>query len=374
MRIGLHALLSAAASASQLALTGTLLPPAHDMINPYGSRLEVEPSCLVSGQLISGTGRAQYCVDVPEATGQKLVVTVKTPARVAAEAVRIGSQTYLRGRSNSTVEASISTSTAVGPLIEVKPFQQSCERCDLCPCIGCGHRCECSCNAFCRLRRETSCAHTAGVLSPGRWYVGIDAPGDFTLRATLVSALALRAGEILPPRTLWGAGATQLHMDEGESEGKAFSDFFYYDPRPHEKMALTLTLLRTGSASSWVDVYVRFGDWPTTEIHDATMRCSRDTQLSTFVMQADRLLNERLCVLVVGRGDSSIMYTLSTKTDVSGRLLGALFLVGLVGLATVSSLIWICSKPDRGASPGSGKSANTMGGAGPGHGPGFFSE
>ena len=93
-------------------------------------------------------------------------------------------------------------------------------------------------------------------------------------------------------------------MTEGESEGRAFSDYFFYDPKPHEKLSLSLRLLRTGSAASWVDVYVRFGEMPTTELYDAKMRCDRNSLLSTFVLQADRLLNERLCVLVVGRGDS----------------------------------------------------------------------
>ena len=74
----------------------------------------------------------------------------------------------------------------------------------------------------------TLSGHTAGVLSPGKWFVGVDSPTDFSLRATLVAALELRSGEILAPRTLWGAAASQLRMDEGESEGKAFSDFFFY--------------------------------------------------------------------------------------------------------------------------------------------------
>ena len=117
----------------------------------YGERLLPAPSCLTSGQVVSGVGRAQYCVDVegPAAAGQKLVVSVTTP-RPAAEIVRLGDRTVVLSSSNTT------SMGIVGPLIEIKPFEQSCESCDFCPCLGpgCGPRCECSCNAMCRLRRE----------------------------------------------------------------------------------------------------------------------------------------------------------------------------------------------------------------------------
>lgn len=352
----------ATAAASQIALKEALLPPLE--VPAYGdSQLQVESQCLSSGKPVAGTGRTQYCVDVPEAAGQKLVVTVKT-ATAQSEAVKIGDTTFLRRSGNESIEASgivmrtgLAMSTAIGPIIEVKPFQQPCERCDACPCIGCGHRCECSCNALCRIRRETSCAHTAGALAPGRWYVSVDAPGDFLLTATLVGALSLRAGALLPPRTLWGATASQQRMTEGESEGRAFSDYFFYDPKPHEKLSLSLRLLRTGSAASWVDVYVRFGEMPTTELYDAKMRCDRHSLLSTFVLQADRLLNERLCVLVVGRGDSFVVYSLATNAEMSGRLLVALAGMGIVFIIALLAIIRTC-KPSQGSSV-----ANTAGGA-----------
>ena len=176
-----------------------------------------------------------------------------------------------------------------------------------------------------------------------RTHFSQDAPGDFVLTATLVGALVLRAGDLLPPRTLWGSTASQLRMAEGESEGRAGSDYFYYDPKPHEKLSLSLRLLRTGSAASWVDVYVRFGEMPTTELYDATMRCDRNSLHSTFVLQADRLLNERLSVLVVARGDSFVVYALATNAEMSGRLLAALGLVGLVAIAAVLAIIRTCN-------------------------------
>ena len=307
-----------------------------DPIAIYGPRLQVEPECLVSGVMTSGTGRRQFCIDVPSSSGQKLVLDVRT-ARPAPSALTVGDKRYLQ----STVNAS----SAIGPIIEVKPFQMACERCDLCPCIGCGHRCECSCNANCRVRRESSCAHTAGVLTPGRWYVGVDAPGDFTLRPTLVAALQLRAGERLPPRTLWGAGATQPLLEVGESEGKAFSDYLYFDPAPHQKLTLKVALVHTGSAGSWIDVYVRFGDWPTTELHDAAMRCDKRLQpVSAFVLEADRLINERLHVLILGRGDASVQYRVDTETETSPRLLAALAFVGAVGVLVALALLRIFAR------------------------------
>ena len=178
-----------------------------------------------------------------------MVVNVLAP-RTPVEAVQIGGTTYLRGDNSTAVAAHTGASTlaAVGAIIEVKPFQQACERCDTCPCIGCGHRCECSCNALCRQRREPNCAHTAGVLSPGRWYIGIDAPAEFTLTATLVGALALRTGEALGPRTLFGAGAQPLiDARASSSEGAAFADYFSTTPRPTS--ASTSRLICTGPAT-----------------------------------------------------------------------------------------------------------------------------
>ena len=173
---------------------------------------ELDYDCIQSGIAVHGSGRRQYCIDI-ESAGQKLVAVASTlPPQL--EVVRVGKSTFLR---QANLSDTITTTTAVGPIIEVKPYLQSCDRCDLCPCIGCGERCDCSCNALCRLRREPACAHTAGVLTKGRWYVSVDAPGSFTLVATLVPAMALRAGMSLPPRTLIGSGATQrLEPEEGK--------------------------------------------------------------------------------------------------------------------------------------------------------------
>ena len=176
--------LLATAESTQVALAAEpALQPRRfsDALASYGASAAavVESQCLPSGRPVAGTGRRQWCVDVPDAAGQKLVVSVKTASSLS-EAVRIGSTTFLRRSGNMSGSGA---STVVGPIIEVKPFQQSCERCDTCPCIGCGHRCECSCNALCRLRRETSCAHTAGVLAPGRWYVSVVSLVGFELAA-----------------------------------------------------------------------------------------------------------------------------------------------------------------------------------------------
>ena len=242
------------------------------------------------------------------------------------EAVRIGRNTYLRP---SNLSQSVTTTTAVGPIIEVKPFRQPCERCDLCACIGCGERCECACNALGRLRRETSAALTAGVLDTGRWYVGVDSPAGFTLRATLVAAISLHAGETLPPRTLYGPSATQALRSEGASEGAVSADYFYYDPSSHESLKIQVELLRAGSRAAYLDVYVKFGSWPTTELHDARMRVDKiASPHATFVLQADRLINERLCVLVVSTGDSWVQYALTTHTSASSRVFMASLLSG----------------------------------------------
>lgn len=291
----------------------------------YGAAPMGAPSCLVSGRAVAGRGRAQFCIDIngSVADGQKLVV--RAEAAQPSEAVRFGANTYVRAPNASEA--------ALGPILEIKPFQQDCEVCDSCACIGCGERCACSCNALCRLRHEPACAHTAGVLTPGRWYVGVDAPGAFTLQATVVAAQALPpSGEWLTRTVVAGSG--RRAATAGGAEGGAFADYFYFDPAVHESLTLQLELKRVGSAGSWVDVYVRFGEWPTTLTHDAAMSCDRAAHpLAQFALRADRLLNERLCVMVVGRGDGWAEYALAASTAPSAwagsLLLGALLVVGL---------------------------------------------
>ena len=171
----------------------------------YGERLLPAPKCLTSRSTVSGVGRMQFCLDVegPATTGQKVVVSVTTPR--PTDIVLFGE----RALPISSADQSSSSSSIIGPIIEIKPFEQSCETCDFCPCLGpgCGTRCECSCNVMCRLRREATCAHTAGVLTPGRWFVSVDAPGAFTLEATLVGALVLSPGAPALRRTVFAAGA-----------------------------------------------------------------------------------------------------------------------------------------------------------------------
>ena len=298
----------------------------------YGDAAALDYDCLVSGSPVTGSGRRQYCIDVPGGgVGQQLVVDVQTTR--SNQILTIGGSTYI-------TPASSSNFSSVGPIIEIKPFQQSCTSCDYCPCIGCGHRCECSCNAQCRLRKETSCSHTAGVLRPGRWYVGVDAPASFTLRATLVGALALRSGETLQPRTLFSVGAPQRLRDEGASEGGASTDYFFFDPAVHERLKLHVSLLRTGSPAAALDVYVRFGEaWPTTEEYDARMSCDAlGSPHATFVLQPDRLLNERLGVMVVARGDSWATYSVTAHTAPSTKLMLALGLVGVVALIAIGAI------------------------------------
>ena len=124
--------------------------PASSALTPYGDASSAaewgQYDCLTSGVAVSGFGRKQYahtptnlsyspllphffglkprdlflcvprfCVDVPPADGQKLVVTVDA-APPPLEAVRIGRNTYLRP---SNLSQSVTTTTAVGPIIEV---------------------------------------------------------------------------------------------------------------------------------------------------------------------------------------------------------------------------------------------------------------
>lgn len=344
-RIGLvHVLLACACCHAH-----TPVSPMTALVAPtavfYGDAPPLGPECLVSGAQVAGVGRAQFCVDVPDADGQKLVVSVDTARPL--ERVRIGGSVYVRSLSGANAS---SHASVIGPIIEIKPFQQPCEMCDMCPCIGCAHRCECSCNALCRTRYETHCTHTAGVLRPGtRWFVGVDAPSAFTLRATLVAPLALRAGDRLGPRAIFSAHASQTVRDATASDGASSVDYYYYDPSPHEELSVLVELLRSGSLATWVEVYVRFGEWPTVEVHDAAMRVDSTAQPhATFVLRADRLLNERLCVMVVARGDAWAQYAISTSAAPSARFLAAAAAALVVLAAAILAAVWLWR---RGAPP-----------------------
>jgi hypothetical protein len=199
--------------------------------------------------------------------------------------------------------------------------------------------------------------HSAGVLSPGRWYVGVDAPGSYTLRATLVGALALRADETLRARTLFATGTRRELLDEGASEGIASAEYFYFDPAVHERLDLQLDLLRSGSPTASLDVYLRAGEeFPTSELHDAHMRCdAADSPHSTFVLRAaDRLLNERLNVLVVARGETWLTYSIGASTEPSVKLTAAIAVAGGVAVLGLGALLYVRRREQAGGGKSSG--------------------
>ena len=149
-----------------------------------------------------------------------------------------------------------------------------------------------------------------GRLAPGRWYVAVDAPAQ--AERELVAARSLEEG--VPQRS------SLLSLDAAASgaaaaaDGAAWADYYWVDPKPHESLTIAYETLRAGTPPGWADVYIRSGDWPTTEEHDAMM--SADPQLPPspqFVLHADRHFNERIFVMVVGRGASFVDYTLTAN-------------------------------------------------------------
>ena len=50
------------------------------------------------------------------------------------------------------------------------------------------------------------------------------------------------------------------------ADGSAWSDYFWLDAPPHEALTLQADLVRSGMPAGWVDVYLRFGEWPTTQL------------------------------------------------------------------------------------------------------------
>ena len=113
----------------------------------YGAPQHPVSQCLKSGARVSATNRGAWCIDVTGsvADGAKLVVDVTNHRPV--DVVRLGEASYVRGYYNGSV----------GAIIEVKRYQQTCEVCNTCACIGCGQQCECSCNALCRLDGGSHC-------------------------------------------------------------------------------------------------------------------------------------------------------------------------------------------------------------------------
>lgn len=287
--------------------------------------------CTVKGQ-----GHKQYCIDVEGHTlddAQKLVLSVSTARPV--ETVKLGDVQLVRGYRAANRSAS-------APILEVKPFQQACEASTTCGCLGCGDQCGCSVNVQCRLgggRRcsgnECACSHTAGVLAPGRWFIGVDAAGPFSLQAWLVSPVQLQPGERVQ------RGLVALEAQAATSaDGSAWSDYFWLDAPPHEALSLQADLVRSGTPSGWVDVYLRFGAWPTTQLYDASMTTNPHATAASpqFVLQAERLLNQRVYVMVLAQGGSSVEYRLTVDARPNLPLLlvcGAMFVLGVLVVGLV---------------------------------------
>jgi len=285
---------------------------------------------LSSGTRVRGLGHRIFCIDVNGSTldGAKLLMRLSTPRSVSE--IRIGDTLLFSRRGNST---------AAGPLVVVSRSPELCEPCNSCPCVDCGDGCGCACASSCREGRgqycssaECSCSLTAGLLSPGRWYVTVDALGPFVLEPTLVPATRLVSGDAVQ-RTLLVAGAAPQPLPDGP----ASLDFFYVDPLPHKSIDVTLDVTAGGSSATepytWVDVYLRSGDWPTTVLQDAHM--TADPQMPprlSFHLQAERLFNDRLYIMVVARGASWVRYELTAGDELNGRYWTGLGFVVLVAI------------------------------------------
>ena len=105
--------------------------------------------------------------------------------------------------------------------------------------------------------------------------------------------------------------------------------------------------LRAGSATSRVDVYIRFGEWPTTQQYDAKLSSDPSGRVAKFVLQANRLFNDRMCVLVVGRGGSWVEYSLSANAAPNALLGLALLLAAAViaGACALAMHLRLRSRP-----------------------------
>ena len=107
--------------------TPTELPP-----SPFGEfggpAVPIIAPCLASGTTVASEGHKTFCVDVEgsELDGTKLVVSLSTPRQ--SDVVTLGGRSFARA----------GVGGADGAILEVKPFQQPCEACDVCECVGCG--------------------------------------------------------------------------------------------------------------------------------------------------------------------------------------------------------------------------------------------
>lgn len=285
---------------------------------PYASQHAVVPTsdCLQSGSSIIGRGAGSFCIDVdtPVETGAKLVVDATVPRALAD--LQIGGTTLLRAARNASARPII---------LEVAPSEQGCSACDGCACIGCGSQCACACSMC--AADATSCALTAGVLRPGRWWVRVDAPGEFRLSATLVLAVELPSGA-MSARMLVPASAPA--PQSALPGGRASVDFFVVRTAAHQSVKLEVEPGRVGPGAAWVDVYVRQGAYPTSTVHDGVLSTSPELPRPlAFTLQSERLVNEFVYVMVVARGQAWVSYAISADAGPSAWFWLA------IGLATV---------------------------------------
>eukprot|EP00966_Prymnesium_polylepis_P284680 6577169-Prymnesium_polylepis.1 len=71
-----------------------------------------------------------------------------------------------------------------------------------------------------------------------------------------------------------------------------------------------------------------YGSWPTTIVHDALLQPDQLNPRARFVLPPSRLFNERLHIMLVGRGDTWVEYALSANTA-PNTLLALLLLLAL---------------------------------------------
>mmetsp|Transcript_60518 Transcript_60518/g.165768 ORF Transcript_60518/g.165768 Transcript_60518/m.165768 type:complete len:142 (+) Transcript_60518:138-563(+) len=102
----------------------------------------------------------------------------------------------------------------------------------------------------------------------------------------------------------------------------------YVDTAVHQSLRVDVSLLKAGSQQASVDIYLRYGSWPTTIVHDALLQPDQLNPRARFVLPPSRLFNERLHIMLVGRGDTWVEYALSANTA-PNTLLALLLLLAL---------------------------------------------
>ena len=137
-------------------------------------------------------------------------------------------------------------------------------------------------------------------------------------------------------RTLHAVGETRASFSA--AEGVASVDYLFVDPQLHESLRINVAMLRAGSPRARLDIYLKYGDWPTTLEFDALLQPAQSSPSSGFVLQPNRLFNERLCIMVVGRGDAWVEYSLNTSSA-PNFVLGVVLLLVLVLVALVAVIV-----------------------------------